>query len=79
MEESITMNVSEESKTIVRDRLLNDLALIQAWASLLVKQEDASVEIVKKWAEAILRLSYHYENDVRDLFNFVIEQKDQDV
>ena len=61
--------LSDESKVIVRDRLLNDLALMQAWASLLAKQDSLDVEDIKMRAGAVTRLSYHYENDFRELFD----------
>lgn len=58
--------LSEESKIIVRDRLLNDVALIQAWASLIA----TDVECETKFrAESILRLLGNYEFDIRTLLN----------
>ena len=63
------LNLSPESKTIVCDRLLNDLALVQAWAAALARDETVDVAAIERCAESATRLLGRYEDDVRDLFN----------
>lgn len=64
------LRLSPRTREFILDRLLNDLALLRGWASLIVNEKDDPEEAKKapERAEAIRRIAFHWETDVRSLF-----------
>ena len=59
--------LTEEAKMIVRDHMLNTLALIQSWTAV-IQQHPTEFDDIAFRASSILRLLQHYENDFLELF-----------